>query len=105
MIQSNGFYGSKGLSRLIPEGYTYLESRFHRDAMKAGRSWDESTSSGVRLREWEREGWTYHSKGRRHISRPGDKLMSRYLDLTPRPFQPILHLRRILKPFQPILEI
>jgi len=48
---------------LIPEGYTYLESRFHRDASRAGRTWDEATSSGVRLREWEREGWTYHSKG------------------------------------------
>lgn len=61
--KSNGFYGSKGLSRLIPEGYTYLESRFYRDAAAAGRSWDEATATGVRLREWERDGWTYHSKG------------------------------------------
>ncbi|WVQ85456.1 hypothetical protein IAT38_007621 [Cryptococcus sp. DSM 104549] len=61
--KANGFYGSKGFSRLIPEGYTLLESRFHRDTVKAGREWNEEKSTGVRLREWEREGWTYHSKG------------------------------------------
>jgi len=61
--KSNGFYGSQGLSRLIPEGYTYLESQFHRDAARQNRLWNEATSSGVRLREWERDGWTYHAKG------------------------------------------
>ncbi|KAK4686455.1 hypothetical protein P7C73_g3679, partial [Tremellales sp. Uapishka_1] len=57
--KSNGFYGSAGLSRLIPEAYTLLESRFHRDAQQSGRI----KEGGVRLREWERKGWTYHSKG------------------------------------------
>ncbi|WWD17955.1 hypothetical protein CI109_102400 [Kwoniella shandongensis] len=61
--KANGFYGSKGFSRLIPEGYTLLESRFHRDAVRQGRAWDEEKGTGVRLREWEKEGWTYHSKG------------------------------------------
>ncbi|KAK8865861.1 hypothetical protein IAR55_001009 [Kwoniella newhampshirensis] len=61
--KSNGFYGSKGFSRLIPEGYTLLESRFYRDAVRQGRAWDEEKGTGVRLREWEKEGWTYHSKG------------------------------------------
>lgn len=61
--KANGFYGSKGLSRLIPEGYTLLESRFHRDATAKGRQWEATTKKGVRLREWEREGWTYHAKG------------------------------------------
>jgi len=72
--------------------------------MKAGRSWDEATSSGVRLREWEREGWTYHSKGRLYALFQ-EELMSRNLDLTPRPFQPILHLRGLLKPLQPVIEV
>ncbi|WVR05797.1 hypothetical protein IAU60_002822 [Kwoniella sp. DSM 27419] len=61
--KSNGFYGSKGFSRLIPEGYTLLESRFHREAVRRGRAWDEEKGTGVRLREWEKNGWTYHSKG------------------------------------------
>ncbi|WVF70894.1 hypothetical protein IAT40_005689 [Kwoniella sp. CBS 6097] len=61
--KANGFYGSKGFSRLIPEGYTLLESRFHREAVKRGRAWDEEKGTGVRLKEWEKKGWTYHSKG------------------------------------------
>ncbi|WVQ71253.1 hypothetical protein IAR50_000778 [Cryptococcus sp. DSM 104548] len=70
--KANGFYGSEGFSRLIPEGYTLLESRFHRDTVKAGRVWDEEAQEGVRLKEWEREGWTYHSKGL-WLSPPGSK--------------------------------
>ncbi|KIR81704.1 CDP-diacylglycerol-glycerol-3-phosphate 3-phosphatidyltransferase [Cryptococcus gattii EJB2] len=61
--KANGFYGSKGFSRLIPEGYTLLESRFHQDTVRAGRAWDMEKGTGVRLKEWERKGWTYHSKG------------------------------------------
>ncbi|WVW82198.1 hypothetical protein I302_104204 [Kwoniella bestiolae CBS 10118] len=61
--KANGFYGSKGFSRLIPEGYTLLESRFHREAVRRGRAWDEEKGEGVKLREWEKKGWTYHSKG------------------------------------------
>ncbi|OCF42488.1 CDP-diacylglycerol-glycerol-3-phosphate 3-phosphatidyltransferase [Kwoniella heveanensis CBS 569] len=61
--KANGFYGSKGFSRLIPEGYTLLESRFHREAVRRGRAWDEEKGTGVRLKEWEKQGWTYHSKG------------------------------------------
>ncbi|ORX37348.1 putative CDP-diacylglycerol-glycerol-3-phosphate 3-phosphatidyltransferase [Kockovaella imperatae] len=61
--KANGFYGSAGLSRLIPEGYTLLESRFWADLVSRGRTWQAITSRGVRLREWEKEGWTYHAKG------------------------------------------
>lgn len=57
--KANGFYGSKGVSSLIPEGYTLLERRFYADAAKNGRV----GPGGVRLQEWEREGWTYHAKG------------------------------------------
>nr|XP_018267092.1 CDP-diacylglycerol-glycerol-3-phosphate 3-phosphatidyltransferase [Kwoniella dejecticola CBS 10117]OBR89250.1 CDP-diacylglycerol-glycerol-3-phosphate 3-phosphatidyltransferase [Kwoniella dejecticola CBS 10117] len=61
--KANGFYGSKGFSRLIPEGYTLLESRFYRDAVRRGREWTEEKAAGIRLKEWEKSGWTYHSKG------------------------------------------
>lgn len=61
--KANGFYGSKGLSRLIPEGYTLLERRFHSMLSDRNRLWDDTEKKGVRLKEWEREGWTYHAKG------------------------------------------
>ena len=78
-IQANGFFGSKGFSRLIPEGYTLLLSRFDRALRSRGRlhtySAPQSASDtgsaeagitprkGVVLKEWNRPGWTYHSKG------------------------------------------
>ncbi|KAI6132057.1 hypothetical protein EDD16DRAFT_669646 [Pisolithus croceorrhizus] len=63
--QANGFYGSRGLSGLIPEGYTLLEQRFMRAVRAAGRdaTSEGGSSSAVRLSEWVREGWTYHAKG------------------------------------------
>ncbi|KAJ7234201.1 hypothetical protein B0H12DRAFT_1143141 [Mycena haematopus] len=55
--RANGFYGSRGISGRIPEGYTLLEQRFMAAVQHAGRQ------SSVQLNEWEREGWTYHAKG------------------------------------------
>ncbi|KAJ6512666.1 CDP-diacylglycerol-glycerol-3-phosphate 3-phosphatidyltransferase [Mycena sanguinolenta] len=55
--RANGFYGSRGVSGRIPEGYTLLEQRFMAAVQRAGRQ------AGVQLNEWEREGWTYHAKG------------------------------------------
>lgn len=40
-----------------------LESRFWNEAQKRGRAYRAATGNGVRLKEWEKEGWTYHSKG------------------------------------------
>lgn len=57
--QANGFLGSRGISGRIPEGYTLLEQRF----MAAAKSAHRLDSSGVELREWARQGWTYHAKG------------------------------------------
>jgi CDP-diacylglycerol--glycerol-3-phosphate 3-phosphatidyltransferase len=57
--QANGFLGSRGISGRIPEGYTLLEQRF----MAAAKSANRLNSSGVELREWARQGWTYHAKG------------------------------------------
>jgi CDP-diacylglycerol--glycerol-3-phosphate 3-phosphatidyltransferase len=64
------------VSGLIPEGYTLLESEFEREVRRKGRDWKDAVSSaeggekkegdgsGVELTEWEKEGWTYHAKGK-----------------------------------------
>ncbi|KAK0099914.1 CDP-diacylglycerol--glycerol-3-phosphate 3-phosphatidyltransferase [Cadophora gregata] len=60
---ANGFYGSKGVSGLLPAAYTLLSRRFLEAAQKAGRG------SDITLKEWrngtvgEKDGWTYHAKG------------------------------------------
>ncbi|KAH9952145.1 CDP-diacylglycerol-glycerol-3-phosphate 3-phosphatidyltransferase [Amylocystis lapponica] len=63
--KANGFYGSKGMSGRIPEGYTLLEQRFMRAVRTAGREWVHGVhgGSGVDLSEWGKDGWTYHAKG------------------------------------------
>ncbi|CAK5269581.1 unnamed protein product [Mycena citricolor] len=54
---ANGFYGSKGVSGRIPEGYTLLEQRFMAAVARAGKQ------PSVQLNEWHQDGWTYHAKG------------------------------------------
>ncbi|KAI0467980.1 hypothetical protein F4859DRAFT_221415 [Xylaria cf. heliscus] len=60
---ANGFYGSKGVSGLLPGAYTYLARRFLREIHQRKRH------SSIVLKEWrkgmvgEPEGWTYHAKG------------------------------------------
>ncbi|KAG1723708.1 hypothetical protein EDB19DRAFT_348034 [Suillus lakei] len=63
--KANGFYGSGGLSGLIPEGYTLLEQRFMSAIRAASRSSPSNLPNdhNISLREWERDGWTYHAKG------------------------------------------
>lgn len=61
--QANGFYGSKGVSGLLPPAYTLLSRRFLESAARDNRQDD------ITLKEWKRgvvgeaEGWTYHAKG------------------------------------------
>jgi CDP-diacylglycerol--glycerol-3-phosphate 3-phosphatidyltransferase len=55
--QANGFYQSKGVSGMIPPGYTLLEQRFRKAILERGKGHQ------IGLREWSRPGWTYHSKG------------------------------------------
>ena len=56
---ANGFFGSKGVSGLLPAAYTHLSLRF----LQAARG------KRIQLREWQRGmvgqqgGWTYHAKG------------------------------------------
>jgi CDP-diacylglycerol--glycerol-3-phosphate 3-phosphatidyltransferase len=59
--QANGFYGSKGISGRIPEGYTLLEQRFWKGIENSNRAWNGA--HGVQLHEWDRDQWTYHAKG------------------------------------------
>lgn len=70
--QANGFYGSKGVSGLLPAAYTLLSRRFLETAAKMHREDD------ITLKEWrrgtvgEKDGWTYHAKGL-WVSVNGDK--------------------------------
>jgi CDP-diacylglycerol---glycerol-3-phosphate 3-phosphatidyltransferase len=60
---ANGFYGSKGVSGLLPPAYTLLSRRFLESVYRANRS------SQISLKEWRRgtvgepNGWSYHAKG------------------------------------------
>lgn len=60
---ANGFYGSKGVSGMLPAAYTLLSRRFLREVAKAGRE------DVIQLKEWrkgtvgEPDGMTYHAKG------------------------------------------
>lgn len=56
---ANGFFGSKGISGLLPAAYTHLSLKFLQAAH----------GTSIELREWQRGivgqqgGWTYHAKG------------------------------------------
>lgn len=60
---ANGFYGSKGVSGMLPDAYTHLSKMFLRKVKYEG------LSDSIQLREWqkgkvnEEGGWTYHAKG------------------------------------------
>jgi len=60
---ANGFFGSKGVSGMLPDAYTHLAKMF----LKRVRY--EGLADSVQLREWkkgrvdEEGGWTYHAKG------------------------------------------
>ncbi|KAF2184711.1 CDP-diacylglycerol-glycerol-3-phosphate 3-phosphatidyltransferas-like protein [Zopfia rhizophila CBS 207.26] len=60
---ANGFFGSKGVSGMLPDAYTHLSKIFLR------RVRYEGLDSSIQLKEWkrgkvnEKGGWTYHAKG------------------------------------------
>ncbi|CDS00053.1 hypothetical protein [Sporisorium scitamineum] len=65
--EANGFFQSKGVSGWIPEAYTWYEYQFwsalrrsNRLLKQDGRDVEEG---GVEIREWKKDGWTYHAKG------------------------------------------
>lgn len=62
--EANGFYGSKGVSNMLPPAYTLLARRFLDDVIKHGKQ------DRIELREWKKgvhgqdpDAWTYHAKG------------------------------------------
>ncbi|KAF2718339.1 hypothetical protein K431DRAFT_287733 [Polychaeton citri CBS 116435] len=60
---ANGFYGSKGVSGMLPSAYTYLARSFLKAVQQVG------LDDRIVVKEWrkgtvnEPEGWTYHAKG------------------------------------------
>lgn len=60
---ANGFYGSPGVSGMLPAAYTHLSARFL-DRVAAAQA-----TNSIALKEWRRgtvgepNGWTYHAKG------------------------------------------
>ena len=60
---ANGFYGSAGISGMLPAAYTLLSRGFLRKVAMAGKE------PSIELKEWRRGtvgepgGWTYHAKG------------------------------------------
>ncbi|KAK5134897.1 hypothetical protein LTR08_005987 [Meristemomyces frigidus] len=60
---ANGFYGSKGVSGMLPAAYTHLSRRFMDAVSEAG------LSNQIAVKEWRKGtvntpgGWTYHAKG------------------------------------------
>ncbi|TVY58992.1 CDP-diacylglycerol--glycerol-3-phosphate 3-phosphatidyltransferase [Lachnellula cervina] len=60
---ANGFYGSKGVSGLLPAAYTLLSRRFLERAQKSGREHDVALNEWRRGTVGEKGGWTYHAKG------------------------------------------
>ncbi|KAL4807792.1 hypothetical protein BDV18DRAFT_136059 [Aspergillus unguis] len=60
---ANGFYGSPGISGMLPAAYTHLSARFL-DRVAAAQA-----TNSIQLKEWRRGtvgepgGWTYHAKG------------------------------------------
>ena len=56
--QANGFYGSRGISRYVPVGYSENERKFF-SKVKTKYSNDEH----IQMFEYYRSQWTYHAKG------------------------------------------
>ena len=60
---ANGFYGSKGVSGMLPGAYTHLAKSFLRKVKHEG------LADSIILKEWKKGmvgqegGWTYHAKG------------------------------------------
>ncbi|PWZ03120.1 hypothetical protein BCV70DRAFT_197354 [Testicularia cyperi] len=65
--ESNGFFQSKGVSGWIPDAYTWFEYQFwsllQRRSRLLRQGEREEDEGGVEIREWRKQGWTYHAKG------------------------------------------
>ncbi len=54
---ANGFFGASGIAGAIPLGYSEIERDFYKKCEAA------HATHRIRLHEYTRPGWTYHSKG------------------------------------------
>ncbi|MCO5559067.1 hypothetical protein L7F22_012659 [Adiantum nelumboides] len=70
--QANGFYGSRGISGLIPKAYSLLEKDFYDRTCQQvsvdvrecnGLRTPKSHKHGIQLYEYKRPNWTFHAKG------------------------------------------
>lgn len=65
--EANGFFQSKGVSGWIPEAYTWYEYQFwsalRRSKKLLRQEGKDVKEGGVEIREWKKDGWTYHAKG------------------------------------------
>ncbi|SJX61199.1 related to PGS1-phosphatidylglycerophosphate synthase [Sporisorium reilianum f. sp. reilianum] len=65
--EANGFFQSRGVSGWIPEAYTWYEYQFWRALRRSKRllkqDGRDAEQGGVEIREWKKNGWTYHAKG------------------------------------------
>ncbi|KAI5065242.1 hypothetical protein GOP47_0019937 [Adiantum capillus-veneris] len=70
--QANGFYGSRGISGLIPKAYSLLEKDFYEQTCQQasedvlegnGLRTPMNHKLGVQLFEYKRPNWTFHAKG------------------------------------------
>ncbi|KAJ1501078.1 CDP-diacylglycerol--glycerol-3-phosphate 3-phosphatidyltransferase [Coelomomyces lativittatus] len=55
--KANSFYHSKGISKWIPDAYSYLERTF------LSRVYQHHQQHRIDLKEYDRDQWTYHAKG------------------------------------------
>ncbi|GAA5912159.1 hypothetical protein JCM6882_003070 [Rhodosporidiobolus microsporus] len=60
--EANGFFNSRGVSRFIPPAYTYFAQRFYDEVVEEAKR-RKGGERHVEMREWKRDGWTYHAKG------------------------------------------
>lgn len=74
--QANGFYGSRGISGLIPKAYSMLEKEFYEQTCQQvsknnlslafecnGLRTVANHKSGIQLFEYKKPDWTFHAKG------------------------------------------
>lgn len=66
---ANGFYGSKGFSKYIPDIYTCIEQNFYEKVLK------QKMTDRVKLYEYFKESWTFHAKGLWYTSDKGRNSM------------------------------
>jgi len=64
----NGFYGSKGFSRYIPDLYTCIEKNFYDLIIRTKQQ------TRVKIFEYYRDKWTFHAKGVWYVPNAGDGL-------------------------------